>query len=157
MLSSHMHLGLPWSHLDGVPSMLSSVRVVRDLEDGFWIGWLDLLTPYAHTTRDGKQYSAIADLHTLSYLPFTVTHSSVFVSWQRIYNHLTVTSNHIWVLCSVKFISCQFFSVTFDCHLQDSTTTNSDDLLCPFTSPRHGPRRKHGPLVLRRLVYWSIA
>jgi hypothetical protein len=39
------------------------------------------------------------------------------------------------------------FSITFDCHLQNSTklspTTLSDDFLCPFITPGHEPRRKH--------------
>jgi hypothetical protein len=33
---------------------LSRVRVVRDLQTGFWIGWTDLLTTYAHTTQNYK-------------------------------------------------------------------------------------------------------
>jgi hypothetical protein len=45
----------------------------RDLEDGFWIGWLDLLTPYSHTARDYRQYSAI-----LRTLQFTAAHALEF-------------------------------------------------------------------------------
>jgi hypothetical protein len=29
---------------------VSCVKGVRDLQDGFWIGWLDLLTPYSHNS-----------------------------------------------------------------------------------------------------------
>jgi hypothetical protein len=52
---------------------------------------------YIHTLRDYRQYSAIAILHTLQ---FTVAYSlgvsvSPFVSGQRIYHSLTVTSDHI--------------------------------------------------------------
>jgi hypothetical protein len=53
---------------------------VCDLQDEFWILWLDLLTPYTFTTRDYRQFSATADLHTLQ---FTVAHTlgfSVFTS-----------------------------------------------------------------------------
>jgi hypothetical protein len=52
-------------------------------------------TLHIYTTRDYRQYSAIADLHTLQ---FATAHalrlSSLAVSWQRIYNSLTVTSNY---------------------------------------------------------------
>jgi hypothetical protein len=38
-----------------------------------------------------------------------------------------------------------FFSITFDCHIQNSiqfsTTTLSNNLLCPFITSRHKPRR----------------
>jgi hypothetical protein len=81
------------------------------------------------------------------------------VSWQRIYHSVTVTSNHTWsLLCTVWFICCHFFSITFDCHLQNSTqflTTNSNYLLCPFITPQHGARKKHS-LLLRRLVNRSV-
>jgi hypothetical protein len=67
----------------------------------FWIGRLDLLTAsYNHTTRTYKQYSAIADLHTLQ---FTVAHALGFsVSTSRILatglNTGTITSNHYEIL-----------------------------------------------------------
>jgi hypothetical protein len=48
---------------------------VRDLYDGFCIGWLDLLRLiHSHTGTTGN-YSAIADLHTLQ---FTVPHTLGF-------------------------------------------------------------------------------
>jgi hypothetical protein len=38
-----------------------------------------------------------------------------------------------------------FLLITLNCHLQNSTqfsiTTNSNDFLCPFITPRQGPRR----------------
>jgi hypothetical protein len=126
----------------------------RHFWDGFWIGWLDLLTPYSHTSelQAIQRYS-----HTLQ---VTVTHTSVLsllhsplvVSWQRIHNGFTVTSNQTWSpFCTVELISCHFFSITFDCHLQNSTqfliTTNWNEILCPFITPRHGPRRKHMPSI----------
>jgi hypothetical protein len=94
-----------------------------DLWDGFWIGWLDLLT-----TRDYRQYSAIAYLYTLQ---FTVTHSlgfSFFTS--RIlatalsYSHCNLT--HTWILLGrIWFLSCHFFSITLDFHLQNSAQFHS--------------------------------
>jgi hypothetical protein len=70
---------------------------VRDLQDGFWIGWLDLLAPYT-------QYS---ELHTIIALSLIYTfyssplhthygsRSSLVVSCQRIYDSLTVTTAHM--------------------------------------------------------------
>jgi hypothetical protein len=48
-----------------------------DDNDGFWSGWLDLLTPSftVNTTRAYKPYSAIADLHNLQ---FAVAHALGF-------------------------------------------------------------------------------
>jgi hypothetical protein len=71
-----------------------------DLQYGFWIGWLDLLTPYTHITLGYRQNNAIADLHIFQ---FTVTHAlgfSVFTSRIRAtdYSSLTVTSNHTRIL-----------------------------------------------------------
>jgi hypothetical protein len=60
--------------------IVSRFRGCAWLIDEVWIGWLCLLTAYTHTTRDYRQYSAIAILHTLH---FTVTHAlgfSVFTS-----------------------------------------------------------------------------
>jgi hypothetical protein len=42
--------------------------------NGYWIGWLDLLTPL-QSTRTYKHFSAIADLHNLQ---FIVKHALVF-------------------------------------------------------------------------------
>jgi hypothetical protein len=63
---------------EGLSSMsewVNNVTCRGDLQGGFWIGWLNLLTPHTHTTRNYSQYSAIADLHTLQ---FTVTHALGF-------------------------------------------------------------------------------
>jgi hypothetical protein len=61
---------------------MSHVGVCAWLIDGFWIVWLDdwIYWPLIHSTRDYRQYNAIADLHILQ---FTVTHAqgfSVFTS-----------------------------------------------------------------------------
>jgi hypothetical protein len=50
-------------------------------------------------------------------------------------------------------MSCHFFSITFDYHLQNSTQfskTHSNDLLFPFITPRHGRRRKHSLSVVEK-------
>jgi hypothetical protein len=47
-----------------------------------------------------------------------------------------------------------FFFITFDCHLQNLTqfltTTNSNDFLCAFIPPRHGPHRKHNLYIVEK-------
>jgi hypothetical protein len=73
------------------------VRVTYKTGSGLddWIYW-----SLIHTTRDYRQYSAIADLHTLQ---FTVTHALGFLVFSsRIlatdFISPTVTSNHTWSL-----------------------------------------------------------
>jgi hypothetical protein len=53
-------------------------------------------TLYIHTTRNYRQYSVITILRTFSSLLHTHydSQSSLVVSWQRISNSHTVTSNH---------------------------------------------------------------
>jgi hypothetical protein len=75
--------------------ILSRIRGSVPNNNGFWIGWLDLLT-LVHTTRTYSQYSATADLHNLQ---FTVAHALGFSgSTSRILvtdlNTETITSNH---------------------------------------------------------------
>jgi hypothetical protein len=41
-------------------------------------------TLYIHTTRDYRQYSAMADLHTFQFTVPQALQSSLVVSWQRI-------------------------------------------------------------------------
>jgi hypothetical protein len=71
-------------------------RVGVTYKRGFGLDDWIYCTLYIHTTRDYRQYSAIAILTTSE---FTAAHalgfsrSSLVVSWQRIYNSLTVTSN----------------------------------------------------------------
>jgi hypothetical protein len=69
------------------------------LIDGFWIGWLDLLTTCTHLLGTTGSYSAIANIHTLQ---FTVTHALRFSAYtSRIlatnFISLAVTSNHSWI------------------------------------------------------------
>jgi hypothetical protein len=98
MLNSSTRTGCPgrllpecdicWTHISMSMRKGSTVKAVLYhtltyawFINGFWIGWLDLLTPYTlHTTRYYRQYGPLADLHTLQ---FTVTHAlgfSVFTS-----------------------------------------------------------------------------
>jgi hypothetical protein len=134
------------------------------LIDGFWIGWLDSLTPYTFTTRDYSQYRAIADLHTLQ---VTVTHAlgfSVFTSrivatdlqqshcnfkshiksylhslinfWPFLLNHLRLPSPELDPII-------------------DSNSLKRPSL--PLYNPSARTTQKTTYLLLRRLVYWSIA
>jgi hypothetical protein len=74
---------------------MSRVRGCAWLIDGFWIGWLDLLTAYTQLGTTGN-YSAIAAT-TLYILPFHThydSHSSLVVSWQRIHkSHCNIKSH----------------------------------------------------------------
>jgi hypothetical protein len=84
-------------------------------------GWIYWHFIHTHTTRDCRQYSATADLHTLQ---FTVTYwdsqTSLVVPWQWIRNSLSVTWNHTWsLLCTVWFLSYRY-----------SATANSIQFLC---------------------------
>jgi hypothetical protein len=66
--------------------------------DGSWIGWLDLLTPYI--LKSGLQiiqqyrYSPPFRFHRCKHTRVLNLHCPLVVSWQRIYNSLTITSYH---------------------------------------------------------------
>jgi hypothetical protein len=58
------------------------------------IGFIDTL--FTHTTRDYR-YTALSLIYTIYSTPLNTHYGSQFslaVSWQRIYNSFTVTSNH---------------------------------------------------------------
>jgi hypothetical protein len=91
---------------------------VHDLQDEFWIGWSDSLTPYTFANQNYRQYSAIADLHTLQ---FTVTHAlgfSVFTSHNLATDFLQShchfksqmkSSSHSFIPFLPLFCNCQFW------------------------------------------------
>jgi hypothetical protein len=71
---------------------------------------------------------------------------SLVLSWQRLYNSLSLQFTDKVFFSQPNYISCHFFSITMDWHLQNSTqfsTTPSNNHVCRFITPRHGPRRKH--------------
>jgi hypothetical protein len=83
------------------------------------------IAPYTFTTRDCRQYSAIADLH---YSQFTVTHALVFsVFTSRIlatdFNSLTITTAHM---------ESSFHSPT--ANSRDSLKSNSSQSQSYFTT-----------------------
>jgi hypothetical protein len=139
---------------------------------GFWIGWLDLSAPYSHNS--GLQaVTALSLFYTLYSSPLHThygSQSSLVVSWQRIYNNLTVISNHTWSL-----LSCHFLSSTFNSHPQNSTQfsttqlfftctlSTSDNRLLPWNFPLYslGVDPTENTIfyypILFWCVYWSVA
>jgi hypothetical protein len=100
---------------------LSAIRVEVTYKTGFgldnWIYW-HLIHSQLGTIRN----TALALFYTLSVHRCIYSQPSLVVSWQRIYNSLSFTSNHTWNLICIY----HFFSITFDCHLQNSTQFFSD-------------------------------
>jgi hypothetical protein len=75
---------------------------MRDENNGFYFGWLDLLAPWLQVLLIILKYSAIADLHNLQ---FTVAHAlglSAFTSrlLATDFNTETSASNHYEVFLS---------------------------------------------------------
>jgi hypothetical protein len=97
------------------------------------------LTPYTQT-RDYKQYSAIADLHTLQ---FTAANTSVLsllqsplsVSWQRDFNTGTVTVSLSYKLQISRYCRThKVFSSQPDFQLHRTALNNSDASIPQFNS-----------------------
>jgi hypothetical protein len=150
--------------------------------NGFWIGWLDLLEPFFPVTLNHKRYSAIADLHTLQ---FTVTHAlgfSVYTSrilvtelkvspWLNRLIPLQVFTGWLVILQLVTSRDC--FRFTFPililglcctpCTLLysysralNSTTEITSNYFSPFVIYNQiGPHVKHMSRVWMR-VHWSV-
>jgi hypothetical protein len=113
-----------WVHfldtLIALDSRSSIVTCSSDYWTGFRIGWLELLTPCTHDT----ELQVITALSLISTIysspqrplsPFQLAVSSLVLSWQRIYNNLTITRAHM--KSSVHGL-IPFFSIIFDCHLK---------------------------------------
>jgi hypothetical protein len=129
---------------------------VHDLQDGFWIGYLDSLTPYTHNYR---QHSAIVDIHTLQ---FTVTHAlgfSVFTS--RILatdlkqSHCHFKTHEVFISQSNSFLAI-ILQLPIPLHrssypgtLGSRKATNSFQTELFFITTLHGPLRK------QRLYCWE--
>jgi hypothetical protein len=129
---------------------------------------------YFHTVRNYRQYSPIAILHTFQ---FTVTHALGFSVFTSRILATDLSQSHCHFNSHVKsswhslILSCCFFSIALDCHLQNSTQFFSFSItslhdycsllrrivwLCPLITPRHGPHGKHCLLLPRMRVYWSV-
>jgi hypothetical protein len=86
---------------------------------------LDLLTSFSHNSgQQGIQRYCYTHI-----LQFTITHTHygsqclIVVSWERIYNSLTVTSNHTWsLLFTAWFLSCHYSAAA---NSEDWTQFNS--------------------------------
>jgi hypothetical protein len=112
--------------------IVSLIRVTY--KAGFGLDDWIYCTLYIHNSAL-QAFTALSLIYTLQ---FTVTHAlgfSVFTSRILATNFHTVvipvslSLQHTWsLLCTVKFPSCNFFSVTFDCHLQNSTQFSAAQL-----------------------------
>jgi hypothetical protein len=130
---------------------------VSDLYDGFWVGWLDLLH-LIHSQLGNTGNTALSLFYTLCSSPLHthwISKSSPVVTWQRIFNRLTVTSNHTWGSSLHSLIHFLPFLLN---HLRLPSPkldpilakTPSNDLHCPFIIPRHGPRRKRSLSIVKK-------
>jgi hypothetical protein len=148
-------------------NILSSVWVVSaTCKTGFgvddWIYW-----HLVHSTGTTGN-TAISLIYTLHSSPLH-THSdslfSLILSRQRIYNSLTVTSNHIWILLSLPNStansedSTQFNSKLISRHVGVPKLDSSLHIMLLNTSLyNHFARitQETQSLLLRRRVYWSV-
>jgi hypothetical protein len=144
--------------------ILSGIWCCAWVIDEFWIGWLDLLTPY--TFNSGLQ--AITALPLISALYRSPLHTpSLVLSWQRISNILVIpvsllTAPHMkssfhslipfspFPLNQIRLptLSIRFFcsQAHNPCRLASRNSTNSNDLLCPFYNPSAWTTPKTEPL-----------
>jgi hypothetical protein len=94
--------------------VLSRVGGTREENNGFWIGWLDLLLPLYSYTSNYNQYSAIADLHTSQFIAVQALGFSVSTCRCLVadLNTGTITSNHyeVSVLIFTQLIFLDWYS-----------------------------------------------
>jgi hypothetical protein len=136
-----------------------TVTLRGHLWDEFCIECLHLLHLLHSHTQDGRQYSAIPDLHTLQ---FTVAHELRFSVFTSRIPATDLSQSHCNFISHVEF-SCHslipFLPLFCNCHFRKLDSIQfltsrlsgvpkldysaSSRLLCLFITPRHGPRRKH--------------
>jgi hypothetical protein len=106
------------------PLMGRQVGLYMTCKMGFGLGELDLLTPYSHNSGlQAIQRYRWSTHFTVHRHRRTREKSSLVVSWQRIYNILTITSNHTWsLLFTAQFLSCHYSAIA---NSEDSTQFNS--------------------------------
>jgi hypothetical protein len=125
---------------------------------------IGFIAPYTFTTRDYRQYNAIAILHTFQ---FTAAHA---LTSRTLANEFITVSLSLQITREVFFAPPNSFLVVYS--QSPSTVISrirpnslptavlysyySSDLLCPFITPRHGPHGKHRLILLRRRVYWPL-
>jgi hypothetical protein len=121
---------------------------------------LDLLTPY--TQYSGLQAITVISLIYTLYSSSLHTHwgsqSSLVVSWQRIYNRLSLQITHepffaqhnsflaIILQLPTQFSSSALKPISWEAGVSKLDCLFSTELL--FITTLHGPRRKHSPSVV---------
>jgi hypothetical protein len=140
-------------------NVMSRLGICSCIMDGFWIGLLDLLTPYTHHS-ELQAITALSLIYTLHSSPLHThkdSQSSLVVSWQRIYNSLTVNSNHEvffappnsflaiilqLTIPKTRLNSVPLFPSSYPCRLAFRISTLFSAELF-FITTLHRPRRKH--------------
>jgi hypothetical protein len=89
---------LKWLHNKQLRNSYCSPNIVRMIIlsrfrgitiDGVWIGWLDLSTPYIHHS-ELQVITALSLIYSSRLHTPQCSQSSLVISWQRIYNSITV-------------------------------------------------------------------
>jgi hypothetical protein len=147
---------------------------MRDLWDGFWSGWLDLLAPSTHNSVL-QAITALSIIYTL-YSSLLHTHkgsqSSLIVSWQRIYKSRTVAAalnikSYLHSLIPLLLnhsiaVSRNSLNSDSNCLRSSSYSFGADPQKTPF--PKHSsivtdvclPRRCIETAILRLLLAYSL-
>jgi hypothetical protein len=125
-------------------------RVWVTYKTGFGLDDWIYCTSYIHNSSL-QVITVLSLIYTLYSSPLHtdyVSQSSLVVSWQRIHNSLTVTSNYTWsLLCTVQFLSCHYSATA---NSEDSTQFNSSAPKLIFW------RLVSRNSTLHSVRYWSI-